>query len=127
MAFAKALTEAVQAKLVFADAIISAYIKKDKKALAKVVPLIADYEKKLKKFVSLFRTMWHRNNKPFGLETMQVRFAGQEARIQELKIRLNEYLDGKVKSIPELDEIQRAKGDVHMWNYTRTSHASSII
>lgn len=127
MAFSKALAEAVQSKLVFADAIISAYIKKDKKALAKVVPLIADYEKKFKKFVSLFRTMWHRNNKPFGLETMQVRFAGQEARIQELKIRLKEYLDGKVKSIPELDEIQRGKGDVHVGGYFRTSHASCII
>ncbi len=128
MNLARALVGAVGAKLALADALISAYLKKDKKNLAKVMPLIADYEKKIKKFAVLFRAMWRRNNKPFGLETMQVRFAGQEARIKELHIRLQEYLDGKVKAIPELEEIQRVKGNTpHLVGYRNISHGSTIM
>ncbi|MBT9166476.1 MAG: hypothetical protein DDT25_01161 [Chloroflexi bacterium] len=95
--------------------------------MAKIKPFIADYDRKLKKFATAFRVMWLRNNKPFGLETMQIRFAGQEARLKELSVRLQEYLDGKVKSIPELEEIQRARGNTNVWGYGRISHGSLII
>jgi hypothetical protein len=127
MTLAKALTDAVAAKLTLADALISRYLKRDKKALAKVMPLIADYDRQLRKFAVAFRAMWHRNNKPFGLETMQIRFAGQEARLKELSIRLQEYLGGKVESIPELEEIQRVKGNACPSGYGRISHGSAII
>ncbi|MBT9143322.1 MAG: hypothetical protein DDT29_01722 [Dehalococcoidia bacterium] len=127
MALIKALTDAVAAKLTLADALVSGYLKKNRKAMAKIKPFIADYDRKLKKFAATFRAMWLRNNKPFGLETMQIRFAGQEARLKELSVRLQEYLDGKVKSIPELEEIQRAGGNTNIWGYGRISHGSLII
>ena len=127
MTLVKALADAVASKLILADALISGYLRRDKKALAKNKPLIADYDGKLKKFAAAFRKMWLRNNKPFGLETMQIRFAGQEARLKELSIRLQEYLDGKVESIPEFEEIQRVKGDIRVSGYGSLSHGSSII
>ena len=127
LVLAKALARAVAAKFALADALISGYLAKDRKALEDVMPLIADYGRKLRKLVDAYRTLWHRNYKPFGFETMQIRFAGQEARLGELSFRLREYLDGKVETIPELEEIQRVKGEGSTWRYKNVSHGSVIL
>lgn len=93
------LAESLAAKTQFAESLISAYRKKDKRALAKVRASIPALDRKLQAFNMAFRGMWLRNNKPFGLETMQIRMAGQSARLKELAIRLGE----EPTSIPELD------------------------
>lgn len=55
-----------------------------------------------------FRRRWLACCQPFGLEVLQVRFAGQQARYEELATRLEEYLAGEVATIEELDGAPRA-------------------
>ncbi|MDD5598539.1 MAG: family 20 glycosylhydrolase [Victivallaceae bacterium] len=49
------------------------------------------------------RKMWHKYFKPFGLEVLQIRQGGQLLRLEEAGKRINEYLDGVIASIPELE------------------------
>jgi hypothetical protein len=49
------------------------------------------------------RKMWHKYFKPFGLEVLQIRQGGQLLRLEEAQCRINEYLDGVIDSIPELE------------------------
>ena len=51
----------------------------------------------------LFREIWLARSKAFGLETIQGRNAAQAARLEELIVRINEYLDGQIDTIEELD------------------------
>jgi len=127
LALAAALAEAVAAKLALADALLSGYLAEDRKALTAVFPLITRYDRKLRRLIANYRKMWLRNYKPFGLETMQIRFAGQQARLKELSVRLRQYLDGDSPDIPELEEIQKVKGVGSTWQYKNVSHGSVIL
>ncbi len=51
-----------------------------------------------------FRRQWQRRNKPFGLEILQERFGGQKECYREIKLRLSELIDGKITSIPEIED-----------------------
>ncbi len=51
-----------------------------------------------------FRRNWLKCAKAHGLERIQIRNAGQMARLEELSIRIREFLDGTVERIEELDE-----------------------
>ncbi len=97
------LAKALSAKIALADEVLDAYKTKDLKRLAKARAMIPGIVRKVEAFASGFRKMWLRNNKPFGLEVMQIRFAGQTARLKELSARLGELVKGKIASIPELD------------------------
>ena len=50
------------------------------------------------------KEIWMRDNKPFGWEIQEIRFGGLYSRILDCKERLEEYLDGKVENVPELEE-----------------------
>ena len=54
-------------------------------------------------YCRLFRDNWLKNAKPFGLEVMQRRSAGMICRLDETRMRINEYLDGKTDAIDEID------------------------
>ena len=127
LALAESLAAALASKLTLVDALLSAYLAHDQPALEDVFPLIEDYGQKLGQLAAAYRTMWHRNFKPFGLETMQIRFAGQAARLGELARRLRDFLDGHAASLPELEEIQRVKGKGSTWRYKNVSHGSVIL
>ena len=121
--YARAFTDMMLAKLEYAGAVIDAYQKKNnKKAVKAVIPMLEVYRKHLKKFIAEFRAMWFRHNKPCGLESIQIRLAGQLARTDEAIIRLNEFVAGKAASIPELDDLLQIRNDLHMrwasWHQT---------
>ena len=67
---------------------------------AQIVPVIDD-------LAASFRRRWLACCQPFGLEVIQIRFAGQAARYRELERRLGEYLAGELETIPELEEAAR--------------------
>lgn len=64
-------------------------------------PLIGE----LKKLYQLFTAYWEKLYKPYSFETINIRFGGLIYRIQYVKKRLTAYINGKVKSVPELEEI----------------------
>lgn len=82
----------------------NAYKASDKAALKQ---LILDYEKtidRLQTFRDTLRAAWMKDNKPYGWDIQEMRLGGLKARLTDCIQRLEEYLGGKVKSIPELEE-----------------------
>lgn len=91
-------------KLEFRIALEKAYLAKDKEKLAQLIkidlPLVL---KKSDKFSKTYRQAWLSCAKVFGLEVIQKRNAGVKERLKEVATRVNEYLDGKISTIDELD------------------------
>ncbi len=82
----------------------NAYKAKDTEQLKEVV---SDYSRAIKKteeFIVYFRKMWFTDNKPHGFDVQDIRLGGVIQRLKANKERLIEYIEGKVKNIPELDE-----------------------
>ncbi len=69
--------------------------------------LTAEYEetaKRIEKFRRAFKKYWETDYKPYGWEVHQIRLGGLYTRVLDCKERLEDYLNGKVESIPELEE-----------------------
>ena len=75
----------------------------------------------------IFSENWMRRCKPFGLETMQIRFAGLASRHRELSRRLTRWGAGELKCIEELDEPIPANPAVPRHNYRALSVGSHAV
>ena len=103
----------------------------DKDALHQLVkysyrPLI----KRIKKFYDAYKEQWFTENKPFGLEIQDLRTGGLIFRLGECAERLEAYVDGKIETIPELEEalLDVNGGSVHgkrMLKYN-VKHAQNV-
>ena len=84
----------------------------------------ARIEVNLRAFIKAFEKQWMLENKPFGLEVQHQRLGGQLIRVGACKKRLIDYANGKLDSIPELDEeilTFRKDGESIYYNdYART-------
>ncbi|MCQ2448598.1 MAG: beta-N-acetylhexosaminidase [Clostridia bacterium] len=81
-----------------------AYSEKDRAALG---TLVKDYEQAAEKtdtFRNTLRRVWMQENKPYGWSVQELRLGGVKAHLLDCKERIEEYLSGKTKSIPELEE-----------------------
>lgn len=67
--------------------------------------------RKLDALLFALRTAWHEENKPFGLEVIEGRLGAVRARLFEISCRVEEYLDGKIDALPELDEEKLPMND----------------
>lgn len=82
----------------------AAYAAGDRDALG---ALVAEYAKMIKRteaFYRAFRYQWHHDNRPQGFEVHDIRLGGLIGRMKHCRERLQEYLDGKWESLPELAE-----------------------
>ncbi len=82
----------------------AAYASVDNQQLNSV---IADYKKMIKRtreFYNALRNQWFIENKPHGFDIQDIRLGGLIGRMQACLDRLIEYRDGKIKTIPELEE-----------------------
>ncbi len=81
-----------------------AYKKDDKKGLRIISK---DYElciQLLEVFSRKFRERWMHENKAFGYEIIDIRFGGLKERLNHCHERLNDYIEGKINHIEELEE-----------------------
>lgn len=82
-----------------------AYKAGDKSALEKIANCdYAELLERLNEFYDFFREFWMTEKKPFGFEVQDIRIGGLKQRVAHCKHRLENYLLGKEKSIPELEE-----------------------
>lgn len=81
-----------------------AYREKDKNALAQLINVYEETEKRIRAFHDAFRRLWHKENKANGWEVQDVRLGGIEARLQTCRKRLQAYLMGEIDEIEELNE-----------------------
>ena len=82
----------------------TAYKQKDNaklKELVEKVDLVTDL---VKEFHSAFRYQWLKENKAQGFEVHDARMGGVIMRLDTCKMRVNDYLDGKIDKIEELEE-----------------------
>lgn len=81
-----------------------AYHAGDREELARCAADIRRAEKRFDAFYEAFRDMWAREKKQDGFEIQQFRLGGLARRMTDCRRILEEYLDGKSESIPELEE-----------------------
>ena len=99
-----------------------AYKSGDQAELDKV---ISDYKKMIKlakRFYCAFRNQWFTDNKPHGFDIQDARLGGLIYRMQACLERLCAYRDGKVSSIPELEEsiVPIAENVINLNNWGRS-------
>ncbi|MCP3967372.1 MAG: hypothetical protein GY750_08465 [Lentisphaerae bacterium] len=103
------LAEFNAGKLAFRNELLEAYFTEDEDKLRKLVDdSIPELISILDKFSVSMRKNWLSGFKPFGLEVIQIRQAGQKARLLETAERINEFLDGKAVEIAELKPVPEA-------------------
>ncbi|MBQ2377756.1 MAG: beta-N-acetylhexosaminidase [Clostridia bacterium] len=82
----------------------TAYQNKDKETLKAIADgEIPEIIGKLEIFTATFRRQWMIENKSFGFISHSLRLGGLSARLNEVALRINEYLGGKVEKIEELE------------------------
>lgn len=81
-----------------------AYIANDYAALKN---LLNDYDnavEKIRIFRNDFKKLWFEEKRPYLWEVHEIRLGGLMARVADCKTRLEEYINGECKEIPELKE-----------------------
>jgi len=81
-----------------------AYTEKDTVALKNI---IKDYDEilvRLDSFYEAFKKQWDKENKPQGFEVQDARIGGLSKRISHCKERLEQYINGEIDIIEELNE-----------------------
>ena len=102
--------------------------RRDDRAGAKALAHRADsFAEKLGKLELLFSENWLRRNKPFGLETMQIRFAGLATRYREMSRRLTRWGAKEIECIEELDEPVPTNPAVPRHNYQGVAIGSHSV
>ena len=81
-----------------------AYKNKDRetlKHLSKQAEILID---RIDTFIDVFRQSWYIERKTFGFDVQQIRLGGLKERVKEAKLRVDEYLSGKIDVIEELEQ-----------------------
>ena len=82
-----------------------AYQVRDEAALRAIITQFKKTEKAVKDFYNAFRVLWHKENKPHGFEVQDIRLGGLMQRLKHCRERLQDYVNGKLEELPELEEI----------------------
>lgn len=82
----------------------SAYVRRDKAALRKIMRRIDVLTARVDMLWKARRRLWLAEFRPFGWEILDLRFGGLKARLATMKMRVGDYLNGKTDRIEELDE-----------------------
>ena len=98
-----ALSDLLTVKATLGLRLRKAYKENDRNELYQILKDIKVTSIKLKRFKEQFRLQWNIENKPFGFDVIDGRLGFIASRLETAHIRLDEYLAGKVKSIPELE------------------------
>ena len=103
--FYVSLCDTLRAKCSLAEDIMTAYANKDKKALhqicnTSVVPLLALIRETWK----ANRTLWFARHKSYGWEVLERRYGTLLLRLETLLYCLNEFINGSIDKIEELEE-----------------------
>ena len=81
-----------------------AYQAHDNDKLAFIVKKYKLCENLLEKFYTLYKSLWYKENKPHGFDVQDLRLGGLSRRLSSCCERLEKYLSGEEKEIPELEE-----------------------
>ena len=98
------LTAVLELKADLGIRLRAAYQAKDKAALAALAADCEEIGRRIRALWETHRASWMRYNKPFGWESCDLRYGGLLARMESVKARITDYLDGKVGRLEELEK-----------------------
>lgn len=122
----EALFDLLVAKCSLAEQLKPRYDAGDKEFLqmaAKV--LIPAIREKLEHLRKVHRELWLSNSKPFGQDILDLRYGGIITRCDTAVYRLEQYLSGKLPTLPELDAPRLKHGMLYSYFYSSTSSPST--
>ena len=100
----KALSDVLSIKYNLGVELRSAYKANDKENLKTIAnSTINKLIKLIKIFYREFASQWMKENKSFGFEVQDIRFGGLILRLEHVSQIINDYLNGKIPSILELE------------------------
>jgi len=102
--FEKELCSVLEKKYELGVQTRNAYLNNDTKMLKELLKKYMQTVNALRSFLQAFQDLWDIENKPQGFEIHQHRIGGLIQRILSCKEKLEEYLEGKISEIPELNE-----------------------
>ena len=132
------LSALLEYKADFGVRLKKAYDKKNTVELERIASECDVIIERIKELCSAHKNSWMQYNKPFGWEVHDIRYGGLAYRFETAKERINDYLNGKIEKIEEL-EAKRLRyddrseedeafieGGVPWWLYTSIATASIL-
>ena len=98
-----ALCEALSIKYGLGIKLRKAYQSGNRDRLARDIQEIKMLEAKIETLYYNFKKLWFKENKPQGFDVQEMRFGGLLLRLRSCRERLEDYLVGDIKDIPELE------------------------
>ena len=99
-----ALCNVMAGKTTFSKRLRRAYLAEDRQTMAAMQKELPVLKQKIEEFRRVFRALWMTDNKGFGFEVMDIRYGGMAARCQTVYDVLEDYLNGTIQRIYELEE-----------------------
>ena len=125
--FAAQMARVLSSKEGLYDHLRAAYTEADKEALAGLAnTAIPDLIAQVKRLWELHRRVWMAQNKALGFEVQCVRYGGLIQRLEEVALRIHEYVSGNLAEIEEL-EIPFEPLYAHFGRYRSVVTPSSIL
>lgn len=104
----------------------AAYKAGDRDTLRKIAEeVLPETARKMREFLRLFRALWMSEKKPHGFDVQDIRIGGAVTRIESAVERINEYLDGKIEKIDELEETLLV--DNSAWNSWERAATPNVL
>lgn len=101
----ESLCRLLQKKAALGAEVHKAYAAKDRNRIRAIAcDVIPDLLGNLDRFYQDFQTQWRRENKEYGFEVQSIRLGGLRQRLADTGKRLQDFADGRVDSIEELEE-----------------------
>lgn len=83
----------------------AAYDRQDQAELRQIAnEIIPEISIRVKELKDAHRNQWLRMNKPFGWEVIDIRYGGLLNRLDTVTMRVNNYLNGQIEIIEELEQ-----------------------
>lgn len=82
----------------------AAYDRNDKNAMSELLEVVNEVAKKVSILHAKHREVWFSLYKPFGWEIIEFRYGGLLARMETTKLRIQQWLEGVIDRIEELEE-----------------------
>lgn len=129
--FAQKVSRVLEIKSQLGLSIRKAYLEKDTEGLKTIVnQVLPGLNNRVTDLWKFHRKQWFHINKAAGMEILDIRYGALIARIDTVSMRLDDYINGRIDSIEELDHerlpFNDEKGLVQCNIYNRMPSASRI-
>ena len=124
--YALALFRTLSGKIRLTRGIRSAYANHDRQAMkemfAQAIPALAESYRTL---MAAHRALWESNSKRQGWEVLALRYGGAIGRLEDVADELERWADGRLDSLPELDEPVLPHGKGFFYDRVSTPSAKT--